>query len=152
MDYEGYVKQAGLELGKEYVLVTGERVVIKDPYWIFVGTTCIPAVHLLKDVYSESFDKYVDISKELGLGELKSLILHDPDGEEFNSENKEDLFLGELPCYIEKKHVKDYNDNKISYVFRSYGESGRKYYWYRSNREQFWESGNCPLPDRQENL
>ena len=152
MDYEGYVKQAGLELGKEYVLVTGERVVIKDPYWIFVGTSTIPGVKISKDVYSESFEKFYDVSKEMGLGELKSLLLHDPDGEEYDPENNEDLFSGDLPVFIGKKYIDNYNDNKISYVFRSYGESGRKYYWYRSNREQFWESGNCPLPDRQENL
>lgn len=149
MDYEGYVKQAGLEMNKEYRLATGETVVIKDPFWISVGTTWIPGVHILKDVYSESFEKFYDVSKELGLGELKSLLLHDPDGEEFNSENKEDLFSGDLPVFIGKKYIDNYNDNKISYVFRSYGESGRKYYWYRPNREQFWESGNCPLPDRQ---
>lgn len=149
MTYEEHIRRAGLEMNKEYRLATGERVVIKDPFWISVGTTWIPGVHILKDVYSASFEKYYDVSRELGLGELKSLILHDPDGEEFDEENKEDLFLGELPCYIGKKYVNGYNDNKMSYVYRSCGSSGRRYYWYRLNREEFWESGNCPLPDRQ---
>lgn len=152
MDYEEHVRKAGLEMNKEYVLITGEKVTIKDPLWIYIGTACIPGVLIPKDVYSESFEKYYDVSKEMGFGELKSLILHDPDGEEYNSENQEDLFLGDLPYYIGKKYINKYNNNKASFVYRSCGNSGRKYYWYRMKREEFWGNGNCPLPDRQEIL